>query len=208
MNLSIEFNKPVISGRYDWQLAQEINVSNENGDVIAKAEIELVTLNKHRDAKATYQLLADEATDWEIPLNVYFKKQNLTDDLCTELSVAASTKAQTHILIEAISVLPQYRRQGVGKYLLQEIAKHYSKCQSLNILSLAMNNFVDADDCETEENHAYYSQLALANETIDRAELKPFFIANGFTAINIDEDELVEPLQFDILVASPVSILA
>ncbi len=112
MKLSIEFNKPEAITGHDWQLSQEVNVKNEAGDVIAKAEIELLTLNKHRDALATYKLLADEETDWEIPLNIYFKKQNLTEDLCKELHVAASTKAQTHILVEAISVLPQYRRQG------------------------------------------------------------------------------------------------
>ena len=171
MNLSITYSKPVTETGNDWQLSQEINVSNEAGDIIAKAEIELLTLNKHRDALATYQLLADDATDWEIPLNVYFKKQNLTAELCQELNVAASTKAQTHILIEAISVLPEYRKQGVGKYLLQEIAKKHVKIQSLSVLSLAMNAFVDAEQCETQENTDYYSKLNLTDETLARPEL-------------------------------------
>lgn len=208
MKLSIEFNKPQAITGHDWQLSQEVNVKNEAGEVIAKAEIELLTLNKHRDALATYKLLADEETDWEIPLNIYFKKQNLTEDLCKELHVAASTKAQTHILVEAISVLPQYRRQGVGQYLLQEIAKKHEKIQSITVLSLAMNAFVDAENCETEADQTYYQQLDLANETLGRAELTQFFANNGFTAINIDEEQLIEPLTFDVFVASPVSILA
>ena len=45
MNLTIEFKTPVNSGSFDWQLTQEINVSNDNGDVVAKAEIELLTRN-------------------------------------------------------------------------------------------------------------------------------------------------------------------
>lgn len=208
MNLSIEFSKPVSETGNEWQLSQEINVSNEAGEVIAKAEIELLTLNKHRDALATYQLLANDATDWEIPLNIYFKKQNLTGDLCQELNVAASTKAQTHILIEAISVLPEFRKQGVATYLLQEIAKKHTKIQSLSVLSLAMNTFVDAEHCETQENTDYYTKLDLANETLARPELRCFFESSGFTAIKVDEDALVEPLQFDIFVASPASILA
>lgn len=208
MKLSIEFNKPEAIIGHDWQLSQEVNVKNETGDVIAKAEIELLTLNKHRDALATYKLLADEETDWEIPLNIYFKKQNLTEDLCKELHVAASTKAQTHILVEAISVLPQYRRQGVGQYLLQEIAKKHEKIQSITVLSLAMNTFVDAENCETEANQTYYQQLDLANETLGRIELAQYFANNGFTAINVDEEQLIEPLTFDVFVASPNSILA
>jgi GNAT superfamily N-acetyltransferase len=208
MKLSIEFNKPEAITGHDWQLSQEVNVKNEAGDVIAKAEIELLTLNKHRDASATYKLLADEETDWEIPLNIYFKKQNLTEDLCKELHVSASTKAQTHILVEAISVLPQYRRQGVGQYLLQEIAKKHEKIQSITVLSLAMNTFVDAENCETAANQTYYQQLDLANETLGRKELAQYFGNNGFTAINVDEEQLIEPLTFDVFVASPNSILA
>jgi GNAT superfamily N-acetyltransferase len=208
MNFTIEFSKPIIQGNYEWQLAQEINVKNDNGDVIAKAEIELLTINKHRDALATYQLLEDEGSDWEIPLNIYFKKQNLTLDLCDALEVKPSTKAQTHILLEAISVLPEYRQQGVAKYLLQNIAQKHAKIQSINVLSMAMNEFVDAQLCETQSNKDYYSTLDLPNETIARETLENCFTNSGFTKIDIDQAALVEPLQFDIFVASPASILA
>ena len=82
-NLTVTFNKPVIASDLDWQLSQEINVSTADGTVIAKAEIELITLNKHRDALASYELLdCEEGSDWEIPLNLYFTKQNLSADLC------------------------------------------------------------------------------------------------------------------------------
>ena len=122
MNLTIEFKKPEISGAFEWQLCQEINVKNEKNEVIAKAEIELITINKHRDALGSYSLLADEHTDWEIPLNLYFKGQNLTKDLCDQLDIIPdSKKAKTHILIEAISVLPEFRKQAVGQFLLKEI---------------------------------------------------------------------------------------
>lgn len=208
MNLSTEFKKTVSERGVDWLLTQEINVSNEQGEVIAKAEIELLTLNKHRDAAATYAMLENDETDWEIPLNIYFKKQNLTADLCEALNVSSSTKAQTHILLEAISVLPEYRNKGVAKYLLQEIAKKHAKCQSINVLSMPMNMFVDAEHCESEDNKQYYRQLDLTNETIDRKALEQCFVQTGFTKINIDEAMLVAPLDFDVLVASPASILA
>lgn len=208
MNLSTEFKKTVSERGVDWLLTQEINVSNEQGEVIAKAEIELLTLNKHRDAAATYAMLENDETDWEIPLNIYFKKQNLTADLCEALNVSSSTKAQTHILLEAISVLPEYRTQGVAKYLLQEIAKKHAKCQSINVLSMPMNMFVDAEHCESEDNKQYYRQLDLTNEAIDRKALEQCFVQTGFTKINIDEAMLVAPLDFDVLVASPASILA
>ena len=71
-----------------------------------------------------------------------------------------------------------------------------------------MNTFVDAEHCETQENTDYYTKLDLANETLARPELRCFFESSGFTAIKVDEDALVEPLQFDIFVASPASILA
>jgi len=209
MNLSIEFKKPTLKGAYDWQLSQEINVSNEAGDVIAKAEIELITMNKHRDADKSYALLDEqEATDWEIPLGIYFKKQNLISQYCEKLLVKADTNAKTHIMIEAISVQPAYRKKGVAQYLLNEMAQHYPKAQSLNVMSMAMNLFVDLEYCNGEENTQYYKSLALDNESIANEELKAFFIANGFMQVDIDTSLLAEPLPYDILIASPATIQA
>ncbi|WP_076417454.1 GNAT family N-acetyltransferase [Colwellia sp. UCD-KL20] len=209
MNLSITFKKPTVKGAYDWQLSQEINVSNDAGDVIAKAEIELITLNKHRDADKSFAMLDEqEATDWEIPLGVYFKKQNLIAEYCEKLLVKPDTNAKTHIMIEAISVQPAYRKQGVAKYLLNEIALHYPKVQSLNVMSMAMNLFVDLEFCNGEENTQYYTRLALENETIANEELKAFFTASGFMQVEIDESLLAEPLPFELFIASPATIKA
>lgn len=209
MNLSITFKKPTVKGAYDWQLSQEINVSNEAGDVIAKAEIELITLNKHRDADKSFAMLDEqEATDWELPLGVYFKKQNLIAEYCEKLLVKPDTNAKTHIMIEAISVQPAYRKQGVAKYLLNEIARHYPKVQSLNVMSMAMNLFVDLEFCNGEENTQYYTKLALENEAIANEELKAFFTASGFMQVEIDESLLAEPLPFELFIASPATIKA
>lgn len=209
MNLSIDFKKPTVKGAYDWQLSQEINVSNEAGNIIAKAEIELITMNKHRDAEKSYELLDEqEATDWEIPLGVYFKKQNIIAPYCEKLLVKADTNAKTHIMLEAISVQPAYRKKGVAQYLLNEIAQHYAKAQSLNVISMAMNLFVDLEYCNGEDNTQYYKDLALENESIANDALKAFFIASGFMLVNIDESLLAEPLPYDILIASPATIQA
>ncbi|XPF92979.1 GNAT family N-acetyltransferase [Colwellia sp. RE-S-Sl-9] len=209
MNLSITFKKPTVKGAYDWQLSQEINVSNDAGDVIAKAEIELITLNKHRDADKSFAMLDEqEATDWELPLGVYFKKQNLIAEYCEKLLVKPDTNAKTHIMIEAISVQPAYRKQGVAKYLLNEIALHYPKVQSLNVMSMAMNLFVDLEFCNGEENTQYYTKLALENEAIANEELKAFFTASGFMQVEIDESLLAEPLPFELFIASPATIQA
>jgi len=209
MNLSTEFKKPTVKGSYDWQLSQEINVVNDAGVVIAKAEIELITLNKHRDATKSYELLDEqEATDWEIPLNVYFKKQNLISEYAEKLLVKPDTNAKTHLMIEAISVQPAYRKQGIAKYLLNQIALHYPKIQSLNVMSMAMNLFVDLAFCNGEENTQYYTNLVLENETIANEALNAFFTASGFMQVNIDESLLAEPLAFEIFIASPATINA
>lgn len=203
MNLSVEFNKPEMKGAFDWQLSQEINVIDDDNNVVAKAEIELLTLNKHRGADESYDLLIQqEATDWEVPLNLYFKKQNIAADLAEKLDVKVDTKAKTHILIEAISVQPSHRKQGIAKLLLQAIAKQHEKAQSISLLSLAMNKFVDAQDCETETNKAYYESLMLDDELIDRNELSTVFEKLGFSQIKIDDSQLEEPLSFDIFIAS------
>jgi GNAT superfamily N-acetyltransferase len=208
MNLTFDFKKPEIAGSFDWQLCQEINVCNESGEVIAKAEIELITINKHRDASGSYELLSDDSTDWEIPLNLYFKGQNLTKDLCEKLSIIPDTKkAKTHILLEAISVLPAYRKQKVGQHLLQEIAKHHAKAQSVTVLSMPMQQFVDADECEDEAIKAYYHNLDLPTEKLTAEALSNFFTNSGFVEFQVDEDLLEEPLPYQILVASPQSIL-
>ena len=207
MNLSIEFSKPEIKTAFDWQLAQEINVKNENGDVVAKAEIDIITLNKHRGADESYELLAQQgATDWEVPLNVYFKKQNIAADLAEKLDIKIDTKAKNHILIEAISVLPEFRKQGVAKFLLNEIALHYAKAQSISILSMPMYLFVDADDCETEENKTYYQALNLAENDANQEELAKFLTQVGFMNVAIDDSALEEPLPFKVFVTSPAAI--
>jgi len=208
MNLTIEFNKPEIAGSFEWQLCQEINVRNESNEVIAKAEIELITINKHRDALGSYSLLAEEHTDWEIPLNLYFKGQNLTKDLCEGLGIIPdSKKAKTHILIEAISVLPEFRKQAVGQFLLKEIAKHHAKAQSLTVLSIPMHQFVDPDECEDESNKAYYQAADLQTIKTTTAELANFFTHSGFIEFEVDEALLAEPLPYQIFVASPQSML-
>lgn len=208
MELSIDFQKPEIKGSYDWQLSQEINVSTPDGEVIAKAEIELVTLNKHRDANKSYDLLdQQEATDWEIPFGVYFKKQNLIPEYCDKLDVTPDTNAKTHIMIEALSVQPTYRKQGVAKQLLHAIAEHYPKAQSLNVMSMPMNLFVDLAYCNGPDNTKYYESLNLPEETMANTELDSFWEKSGFMPINIDEKLLAEPLSYHIYLASPSSIL-
>lgn len=209
MNLSIEFKKPEITSSFDWQLSQEINVKNEQGEIIAKAEIELITLNKHRDAAKSYEMLEQQgSTDWEIPLNLYFKGQNLTLDLCESLTITPDNKkAKTHIMLEAISVVPNCRKQGVARFLITEIMKHYNKAQSITAFSMPLNNFVSAEDCQAEENKSYYQSLDLENETMSADALTEFFKQMGFREYQVDDSLLAEPLSFNIFVASQASIL-
>lgn len=207
MNLTIEFNKPEIKTAFDWQLIQEINVKNDDKQVIAKAEIEIITLNKHRGADESYELLSQQdATDWEVPLNLFFKKQNIVADLVEKFQAKVDTKAKDHILIEAISVLPAYRKQGVAKFLLKEIAQHYSKVQSISVLSMPMNLFVDAQDCETEENKAYYQAMNLVEDAISDEQLTAFFEKSGFNHLAIDDSALDAPLPFKVFMASPKTL--
>lgn len=208
MNLTIEFNTPEIKNAFDWQLVQEINVKNNDDLVIAKAEIEIITLNKHRGADESYELLSQQgATDWEVPLNLFFKKQNIAADLVEKLQVKVDAKAKDHMLIEAISVLPAYRKQGVASFLLKEIAKQYSKVQSISVLSMPMNMFVDAQDCETEENTIYYQAMNLNEEALDQEQLHTFFEQSGFSYLAIDDSALEAPLPFKVYIASPNTIL-
>jgi GNAT superfamily N-acetyltransferase len=211
MTLTTEFKKPEITGSFDWQLTQEINVKNEQGDVIAKAEIELITLNKHRAAVESYELLDsdNEATDWEIPLNLYFKGQNLSPVMCELLAVTANTKkAQTHIMLEALSVVPSYRKQGVAKQLLNAIANQYEKAQSITLMSMPMNLFVDAEDCQTPDAKSYYQALELKNDETSRDDLQQFFVKAGFINYEVDASLLAEPLGYDIYVSTPEKLLA
>ncbi|MCO4798443.1 MAG: GNAT family N-acetyltransferase [Colwelliaceae bacterium] len=209
MPLTIEFNKPEIKGSFDWQLIQQVNVLNEDKVLIAKAEIELITLNKHRDALKSYALIEgeDESTDWELPLNLYFKGQNLSQNVCSSLNITADVKkAKTHIMIEAISVLPTYRNQGVAKFLLQELAKNYSKVQSITVLTMPLKLFVDAEECEEQADKDYYQQLELQTDTTERAQLRDFFNHNNFIEYKVDEALLNEPLSFDIFITTPAKL--
>ena len=208
MNLTIEFNKPEIKTSFEWQLIQEVNVKNDDNQVIAKAELE-ITLNKHRGADESYELLSEQdATDWEVPLNLFFKKQNIAADLVEKFKAKVDAKAKDHILIEAISVLPAFRQQGVATFLLNEIAQHYNKVQSISLLSLPMNLFVDAQDCETEENKAYYQAMNLTDDALTQDQLSAFFEKSGFNHLAIDDSALEAPLPFKVFMASPNTITA
>ncbi|WP_286266914.1 GNAT family N-acetyltransferase [Thalassotalea atypica] len=211
MNFTIEFSKPEIKSSFDWQLIQEANVLNENNEIIAKAEIELITLNKHRDALKSYALIEsdDEATDWELPLNLYFKGQNLSADLCKSLDITADIKkSKTHIMLEAISVVPEYRNQGVAKLMLAEIAKKYPKVQSVTALSMPMKMFVDAQDCEEQSAKTYYESLSLEKEDMSAEQVATFFEHSGFVEYNVDEALLHEPLAFQLFISTPSKLLA
>ena len=206
MSLQVEFNKPEIKSVFDWQLIQEINVLNEDNMIIAKTEIELITLNKHRDALKSYELIDEQegSTDWELPLNLYFKGQNLTADLCEAFSIKADVKkAKTHLLLEAISVLPAYRNQGVAKFLLAEIAKEYPKVQSITALTMPLKLFIDAEQCEEESVKAYYQQLELETDKTTNEQLSEFFNHNGFIQYSVDENLLNEPLAFSFYISTP-----
>ena len=211
MSLQVEFSKPEIKSAFDWQLIQEINVLNEDSIIIAKAEIELITLNKHRDALKSYALIDEQegSTDWELPLNLYFKGQNLTATLCDELSIKADVKkAKTHILLEAISVLPNYKKQGLAKLLLKAIAKHYPKAQSFTVLTMPLSLFIDAEACEIEASKSYYQQLDLTQDKTTREALNEFFKHCDFIEYKVDEALLNEPLSFDLLISTPEKLLA
>jgi len=208
MNLTIEFNQAEIKSAFDWQLIQQINVKNDQNQVIGKAEIEIITLNKHRGADESYELLnQQDATDWEVPLNLFFKKQNIAADLVEKLQVKVDAKAKEHILIEAISVLPAYRKQGVAAFLLQAIAKNYPKVQSITALSMPMNMFVDTQDCDTEANTAYYQAMNLTQDALNADQLTAFFEQSGFRHLAIDDSALEAPLPFKVFIASPTTLL-
>lgn len=203
MNFAIEFTQPEIKTCFEWQLSQDVNIKNEQGEVIAKAELDIITLNKHRGADESYALLLEQgATDWEVPLNVYFKKQNIVADLAQKLAVKTDVKAKQHILLEAISVQPQYRGQGLARLLLKAIAKHYAKAQSITVLSMPMPLFVDADDCESEQNRIYYQALNLSADTTQASALATFFQHVGFIDVGIDDSALAEPLPFQVFIGS------
>ena len=153
-------------------------------------------------------LSQQDATDWEVPLNLFFKKQNIAADLVEKFKAKVDTKAKDHILIEAISVLPAFRQQGVAKFLLNEIAQHYNKVQSISLLSMPMNLFVDAQDCEAEENKAYYQAMNLIDDALSQEQLTAFFEQSGFNYLVIDDSALEAPLPFKVFMASPNTITA
>lgn len=209
MSFSVQWNKPEIKSQFDWQLCQEVNVLNEAGEVIAKAEIELLTLNRHRDALKSYDLLAEvgDGQDWELLLNLFFKGQNVNGE--TAELIAAQTdakKAQTHILLEALSVLPEYRGQGLARLLLQNIATKYPKAQSLSVLSMPMALFLDPQDCEDETSQAYYQALNLSEDHTSLDTLSSCFTKLGFKGLSVDESLLTVQLPYELFMINPAQL--
>ena len=195
---------PEIKANFEWQLCQELNVL-DGDQVIAKVELELLTINKHRNAQQSCEALEEVgATDWELPLNLFFKGHNLTADLCEKLSVKQeSKKATQHIMLEAISVLPAYQGKGLGRDILNFLANEYSKAQSIWLMAMPMQLFIDAEECDLAEDKAYYQAMKLNEQTATSNEISAYFQKQGFELLNIDENLLAEPLPYEILVTSP-----
>ena len=71
-----------------------------------------------------------------------------------------------------------------------------------------MNLFVDAQDCETEENKAYYQAMNLTDDALTQEQLSAFFEKSGFNHLAIDDSALEAPLPFKVFMASPNTITA
>lgn len=207
-SFSIHVSKAELKGQFDWQLMQTINVCNEEGKLIAKAEIECVTLNRHRDAIESYELLeSGEEYDWLVPFNFYFKGQNVKNDVAQQLHITPNVKkAQTHIMIEALSVIPNCRNQGLASALLKAIIAEYPKAQSICLLSMPMALFVDVNDCEDEESREYYDALNLAEEEQTADDISAFFNHTGFIELTAHTAKLDTPLPYQLFMGSPESI--
>jgi len=70
-----------------------------------------------------------------------------------------------------------------------------------------MDLFVDADECEDDDNKAYYHAADIQNKKLNSDELASFFTKSGFVEFNVDESLLTEPLPYQLFIASPQSIL-
>ncbi|WP_448211531.1 hypothetical protein [Colwellia sp. MEBiC06753] len=208
MNLIVKFEQPEIKDAFEWQLAQDVNVFNDAGELVAKAELEIITLNKHRGAKQSIEsITASNPSDWELPLTLFFKGQNLNPELCEQLDITADTKkARVHIMIEAISVTPSMRKQGVSRLLLNAIVNEYTKAQSIWLMSLPMHQFVDADEIDCPQTQAYYQALDLNNDETTLEQLNEYFQHLGFYHVQVDDSLLAEPLPFSIFATSPSKI--
>ena len=95
---TFSFQTPEIKANFEWQLYQELNIY-EGEQLIAKVELELLTINKNRNAKQSYEALEQlGATDWELPLHLYFKGHNINSELSEQLEVKQEVKKQRNIL--------------------------------------------------------------------------------------------------------------
>ncbi|REL29436.1 GNAT family N-acetyltransferase [Thalassotalea euphylliae] len=201
---TFSLQSPEIKTNFEWQLYQELNVL-DGDQLIAKVELELLTINKHRNALQSCEALEElGATDWELPLNLFFKGHNVKADLSEQLSVKQeSKKATQHIMLEAISVLPAYQGKGVGKAILNYLANEYSKAQSIWLMAMPMHFFIDPEECELAEDKAYYQAMKLTEQTATSSEISAYFQKQGFQSLSIDENLLAELLPYKILVTSP-----
>ena len=70
-----------------------------------------------------------------------------------------------------------------------------------------MSLFVDAQDCESEENKTYYQAMNLAADNLNPEQLSAFFEKSGFNYLAIDDSALEAPLPFKVFIASPKTII-
>ncbi|REL26781.1 hypothetical protein DXX93_09475 [Thalassotalea euphylliae] len=201
---TFSFQTAEIKTNFEWQLYQELNVY-DGEQLIAKVELELLTINKNRNAKQSYEALEQlGATDWELPLHLYFKGHNVNSELSEQLAVKQeSKKATQHIMIEAFSVLPSYQGNNLGNTILAQLAKEYPKAQSFWLMAMPMHYFIDPQACELEEDKDYYQAMDLTRDSASSQNIAGYFEKQGFIKLTIDEALLAEPLPYELLVASP-----
>lgn len=192
LDLNIKEKVPYLIPRTGtWNKKQCIEVK-DNDETIARIDFDIILLNEKRGAKDALLLFEGikevdpmgelEYIPWEVPLSYMNGCQVIPKIKEHWYEEYRPLKKAKHVFIKGITVLPHYRRNGIGEMLIKEVALLNKDAESI---------WLKVQPVTQSEKDAFnkYQKKLFSTENPDMDDLISFFRPYGFKRL---EDENIE----------------
>lgn len=129
-----------------WLKKQSIEVY-DGEKIIAAIHVEVMLLTKKRCSITAFDIIDGWCqTEWETPF-LHMAENQIGDHLLYYFSIPYKSMASVrHVLINQITVHPDYRRLGIASKLVGMVASIYKKAQSVWLKVCPLNRNPDDND--------------------------------------------------------------
>jgi GNAT superfamily N-acetyltransferase len=133
-NLDIDVAKPKkyddMPGTGAWYKWHDVALLLK-GELIGRLVLETIGLTENRPAWKAFSAIDRFCqSDWEIPLEC-FDEHHITAQLWGALNIIPKGRSSQQVMINEVSILPEYRNKGLARALVKHVALLYPKSQAI-----------------------------------------------------------------------------